>query len=101
MYSLQSVKHHNKTSCFQSQMVSCRSESSNNSFVVKFSFLIASGGAAKVDNVPIPQHLKRKFMSCSHCQELGQLPDLASDWLFTFADLASDWLLILTDLASD
>ena len=27
--------------------------------------------------------LKRKFMSCSHCQELGQLADLASDKLFT------------------
>ena len=25
--------------------------------------------------------LKRKFMSCGHCQELGQLADLASDWL--------------------
>ena len=27
--------------------------------------------------------LKRKFLSCSHCQELGQLADLASGWLFT------------------
>ena len=27
--------------------------------------------------------LKRKFMSCSHFQELGQLADLASDWLFS------------------
>ena len=27
--------------------------------------------------------LKRKFMSCSHGQELGQLAVLASDWLFT------------------
>ena len=27
--------------------------------------------------------LKQKFMSWSHCQELGQLADLASDWLFT------------------
>ena len=27
--------------------------------------------------------LKRKFMSCSHCQGLGQLTDLASNWLFT------------------
>ena len=27
--------------------------------------------------------LKRKFMSCSHCQELSQLSDLASDWLLT------------------
>ena len=24
----------------------------------------------------------RKLMSLSHCQELGQLADLASDWLF-------------------
>ena len=24
-----------------------------------------------------------KFMSCSHCQELGQPADLGSDWLFT------------------
>ena len=24
-----------------------------------------------------------KLMSCSQCQELGQLADLASDWLFT------------------
>ena len=29
------------------------------------------------------QHLDRKFMSHSHCQELGQLAVLASDWLFT------------------
>ena len=27
--------------------------------------------------------LKRKLMSCSHCQKLGQLADLASDWLLT------------------
>ena len=27
--------------------------------------------------------LVRKFMRCSHCQKLGQLVDLASDWLFT------------------
>ena len=25
--------------------------------------------------------LKQKYMSCSHCQKLGQLADLASDWL--------------------
>ena len=25
----------------------------------------------------------RKLMSCSHCQELGQLADLVSDWLLT------------------
>ena len=38
-----------------------------------------------------------------HCQELGQLAVLASDWLFTLvqsirsqlADLASDWLFTL------
>ena len=28
-------------------------------------------------------HQVRKFMSCSHCQELGQLADLVSDWLFS------------------
>ena len=27
--------------------------------------------------------LSRKFLSCSHCQEYGQLADLASDWMFT------------------
>ena len=27
--------------------------------------------------------LKRKFMSCSHCQDLGQPAALATDWLFT------------------
>ena len=27
--------------------------------------------------------LKRKCVRCSHCQELDQLADLASDWLFT------------------
>ena len=26
---------------------------------------------------------ERKFMSCSHCQELGQLADLTSVWLFS------------------
>ena len=26
--------------------------------------------------------LKRKFMTRSHCQEIGQLADQASDWLF-------------------
>ena len=26
---------------------------------------------------------ERKLISCSHCQELGQLADLAPDWLFT------------------
>ena len=29
------------------------------------------------------RQLKRKFMSGSHCQELGQHADLASDRLFT------------------
>ena len=38
--------------------------------------------------VPVPAEvgdveLKRKLMSLSHCQELGQLTDLAFDWLFT------------------
>ena len=28
-------------------------------------------------------HQMQKLMSCSHCQELGQLADLVSDWLFT------------------
>ena len=28
-----------------------------------------------------------KLMSSSHCQELGQLADLASDWLFTLMQL--------------
>ena len=42
-----------------------------------------------------------EFMSCSHCQELGQLAVLASDWLFVqpirsqLADLASNWLFTL------
>ena len=27
--------------------------------------------------------LERKFMTCSHCLELCQFADLASDWLFT------------------
>ena len=31
----------------------------------------------------VVKQLKRKFVSCSHCQELGQLADRASDWLFT------------------
>ena len=26
--------------------------------------------------------LEWKLLSCSHCQELGQLADLAPDWLF-------------------
>ena len=32
---------------------------------------------------PAGSGLKRKLMSCSHGKELGQLGDLASDWLFT------------------
>ena len=38
----------------------------------------AEGQVAPCDEV-----LGWKFMICSHCQELGQLADLASDWLFT------------------
>ena len=34
-----------------------------------------------VPHVDVGPRLKRKFMSCSHCQELGKLADLASDWL--------------------
>ena len=30
-----------------------------------------------------PRRLKRKLMSCSHCQALGPFADLASDRLFT------------------
>ena len=36
-----------------------------------------------------------KLMSRSHGQELGQLADLASDWLGQLADMASDWLFTL------
>ena len=35
-----------------------------------------------IDDLNLPQQ-GRKFMSCSHCQELSQLSDLASDRLFT------------------
>ena len=42
--------------------------------------------------------LKWKFLSCSHCQELGQLADLASDWLLTLVQPISSQL---ADLASD
>ena len=38
--------------------------------------------AAALGLVP-GQHLKRRFMSCGHCHELGQFADLASDWLYT------------------
>ena len=33
--------------------------------------------------------LKRKLMSCSHGQELGQLAVLAADWLFSGSLLCS------------
>ena len=33
--------------------------------------------------------LKRKLVSCGQCQELGQLADLASDWLFTLGQQIS------------
>ena len=43
--------------------------------------------APGVDGVEVDgdgdEDLKQKFMSCRHCQELDQLADLASDWLFT------------------
>ena len=41
----------------------------------------AEGGVAALRR--LVKGLKRKFMRCSQCQELGQLADLASDWLFT------------------
>ena len=34
------------------------------------------------DRHPLEGHLEWKLLSCSHCQELGQLADLAPDWLF-------------------
>ena len=37
-----------------------------------------------LDSVHLSRPLKRKLMSLSHGQELGQLADLASDWFFTF-----------------
>ena len=41
-------------------------------------------GGGRVPDMPFKNtFLKRKFMSCSHCQELGQLAVLASDWLIT------------------
>ena len=43
--------------------------------------LVVTGDEAVVGTEVV--NLKRKFMSCCHCQELGQLTDLASDWLFT------------------
>ena len=39
--------------------------------------------------------LNQKFMSCSHRQELGQLDDLASDWLFTLVQLQSGASLLV------
>ena len=40
----------------------------------------------------------RKFMSCSHCQEFGQLADLALDWLFTLVSPIRSQLALLTQL---
>ena len=44
--------------------------------------------------------LKRKFMSCSHSRELGQVADLASDWVFTLVlaiqEPAYFWTQLLT-----
>ena len=42
--------------------------------------LVVTGDEAVVGTEVV--NLKRKFMGCYHCQELGQLTDLASDWLF-------------------
>ena len=41
--------------------------------------LIAHLAARQVET----DHLRPNFMSCSRCQELGQITDLASDWFFT------------------
>ena len=38
----------------------------------------------------------RKFMSCSHSQELGQLDSLASDWLYTLVQPIRCQLRVLT-----
>ena len=46
--------------------------------------------------------LRWKFMSCSHCQELSQLADLASHWLFTLVNTQSEArLLVDTTLDND
>ena len=45
--------------------------------------------------------LKRKLMSLSHCQELGQLAYWASDWLFTLVQPAEASLLVDTTLDND
>ena len=50
--------------------------------------LDAVGQAAK--------YLKRKFMSCTHFQKLGQLADLASDLLFTLVNQEPASLLTMT-----
>ena len=42
--------------------------------------------------------LRRKFMSCGHCQELGQLAVLASDWLFTLLQPIRSQVSSLTQL---
>ena len=43
--------------------------------------------------------LKRKFIRCSHCQELGQLIYLASDWLLTLVQpIRSQLACLLTQL---
>ena len=34
-------------------------------------------------NISFAGALEWKLMSCTHCQKLGQLANLASDWLFT------------------
>ena len=43
--------------------------------------LKATGGVGSM-MISITVTLERKLLSCSHCQEFGQLADLASDWLF-------------------
>ena len=51
--------------------------------VVLFAPSSAPGATVPAGDQLVGLVLKRKFMSCSHGQELGQLADLVSDWLFT------------------
>ena len=44
---------------------------------------VAAGAVPAAAAPHFYRSLEWKLMSCSHCQELGQLADLASDWLFT------------------
>ena len=45
--------------------------------------------------------LKRKIMSWSQGQELGQLADLASDWLFTLVQCSQSGASLLVDTTLD